>query len=207
MTPWPWAALRICSTATAVLMFNQAVFAGQFLAGSFGALHTHRVNATAAGIAVLVTGVAAVLVRLRGGGPRWPAYACLGLFGLVAAQIAMGFARVLAIHVPLGVTIIALTLLLTGWSWRASPRPAASATSGRDHASGARAATPGDADAHTDTDAHADPDDARTRTTTRTHQDDTSTCTEPRTDIPGVAARADPRAGTPGVGARPRAES
>ncbi|HEV7962395.1 MAG TPA: hypothetical protein VGP57_07650 [Actinoplanes sp.] len=137
MPLWPWAALRICSTATAVLMFNQAVFAGQFLAGSFGALHTHRVNATAAGIAVLVTGVAALLVRLLGGGPWWPAYACLGLFGLVAAQIAVGFARVLAIHVPLGVTIIALTLLLTGWSWRASPRPAAAAGGDDPSAAGA----------------------------------------------------------------------
>jgi len=121
MARWPWVVFRICCTVTAVLIFDQAVFAGQFLAGSFGALHIHRENATATGIAVLVTGIAAIPVRLRGGGPRWPAYACLGLFALTAAQIGLGFARLLAIHVPLGVAIIVLTLLLTSWSWRAAP--------------------------------------------------------------------------------------
>jgi len=188
MKSWPWAALRICSTVTAVLMFDQAVFAGQFLAGSFGALHTHRENATAAGIAVLVTGVAAVLVRVRGGGPWWPAYACLGLFGLVAAQIAMGFARVLAIHVPLGVAIIALTLLLTGWSWRASPSPAASVDADRPSGAGTDPQTGGD-DVTTRTDPLADTHGVAART-------------EPRADTDGVATRADPRADPGGVAAR-----
>jgi hypothetical protein len=119
---WPWTVFRICCTATAVLLFNQAVFAGQFLGGSFGALQTHRDNATAAGLAVLVTAVAAVLVRRPGGGPLWTVFACLALFGLVAAQIAIGFARLLTVHIPLGVAVILLMLLLTVWSWRA-PRP------------------------------------------------------------------------------------
>jgi hypothetical protein len=150
MAGWPWVVLRICSTATAVLIFNQAVFAGQFLAGSFGALHTHRENATAAGIAVLATGVAALLVRWRGGGPRWPAYACLGLFGLVAVQIVVGFARLLTIHVPLGVAIIVLTMLLTGWSWRAAPstgRPTAAGDTREPPAAADRSERPATADA------------------------------------------------------------
>ena len=134
MTAWPWVVLRTCCTVTAVLVFNQAIFAGQFLGGSFGALSTHRQNATAAGIAVLATGGAAVLVRLRGGGPRWPAYACLGLFALTAVQIMVGFARVLTIHVPLGVAIIFLTLLFTGWSWRAATPGRGSASQNSTHA-------------------------------------------------------------------------
>ncbi|MBU2667296.1 hypothetical protein KOI35_27675 [Actinoplanes bogorensis] len=117
-TPWP---LRITSTAAALLLFDQAVFAGQFLAGTFPVLHTHRVNATYAGITVLATAVAAVPVRWPGRGPIWPLAAGLALFGLVAAQIALGFARVLAVHIPLGVTIILGALLLTGWSWRYRP--------------------------------------------------------------------------------------
>jgi hypothetical protein len=39
-------------TLAALMLFDQAVFAGQFLSGTFGAVHTHRENATYAGIAV-----------------------------------------------------------------------------------------------------------------------------------------------------------
>jgi hypothetical protein len=108
---------RICCTVSAVLLFNQAVFAGQFLGGSFGALHTHRENATIAGIAVLVTAASGLVVRLRGG-PGWPALACLGLFGLIGLQILLGFQQRLTIHIPLGVAIIVLMVLVTVWSWR-----------------------------------------------------------------------------------------
>lgn len=142
MRTWPWTVFRICCTISAVLIFNQAVFAGQFLGGSFGALHTHRENATVAGIAVLVTAVAALLVRLLGGGPAWPALASLGLFGLIAAQIMLGFARVLTVHIPLGVVIIALTVMLTRWSWRTRPvtqPPAAAAEAANEGADAAAA--------------------------------------------------------------------
>jgi hypothetical protein len=115
---WPLLVFRGSITAAALLVFNQAVFAGQFLAGTYGSLHTHRENATYAGLAVLVSAAAAVLLRWPGAGPLWPAVACLGLFGLIGLQIALGFARVLTVHVPLGVTIILLTVLLTIWAWR-----------------------------------------------------------------------------------------
>jgi hypothetical protein len=114
---------RPCISVAAVLVFDQAVFAGQFLAGSYGSLLTHRDNAIVAALAVLASAAAALLLRWPGGGPLWPAGACLGLFGLIAAQIAFGFNRVLAVHVPLGVTIIGLTAVLAVWAWR--PRPAA----------------------------------------------------------------------------------
>jgi heme A synthase len=105
-----------------VLLFDQAVFAGQFLSGTFGALHTHRENATFAGITVALTSVAAIPIRWPGRGPLWPVFACLGLFGLVAVQIALGFGRVLAIHIPLGVSIIVLASWLVYWAWRAEPK-------------------------------------------------------------------------------------
>ena len=117
-TRWP---LRITSSLAALLLFNQAVFAGQFLAGTFPALQTHRDNATYAGIAVLVAAVAAALIRWPGHGPIWPMLASLGLFGLIALQIVLGFARLLALHIPLGVTIILGGLLLAAWSWRYRP--------------------------------------------------------------------------------------
>jgi len=114
---WPF---RVAISISAVLLFNQAVFAGRFLSGSFGALQTHRDNATYAGISMLVAAVAAVILRWPGGGPLWPLLASLGLFALIGAQIAIGFARVVTLHVPLGVTIIVLVILVTirAWRWR-----------------------------------------------------------------------------------------
>jgi hypothetical protein len=122
-THWPF---RIVMSVAALLLFDQAVFAGQFLAGAFGALHTHRENATYAGITVLIAGISSVLLRWSGRGPWWPPLACLGLFGLIALQIILGFARALVVHIPLGVAIIMLTLSLTIWAWRYRPvaRPA-----------------------------------------------------------------------------------
>lgn len=115
---WPRRTYRATSTLAAVMLFDQAIFAGQFLAGQYNSLLVHRENATYAGIAVLVAGVGALLYRLFGGGPWWPSVAYLGLFGLVAGQIVLGFTRLLAVHVPLGVLIIGLAATLTVCAWR-----------------------------------------------------------------------------------------
>ena len=115
---WPRWVFRITSTTAAVMLFDQAVFAGQFLGGSYESLHVHRENATYAGISVLVSLVAAVLVRWPGRGPWWPMAASLGIFGLVALQIALGFARVVSVHVPLGVAVILIATLVAAWAWR-----------------------------------------------------------------------------------------
>lgn len=104
-----------------VLLVDQPIYAGQFLSGTFSALHTHRENATAAGIAVLVAAVAAVPIRWPGRGPLWPLLASLGLFVLIGGQIAIGFLRLLTVHIPLGVAIIVLAVLLTVWAWRPHP--------------------------------------------------------------------------------------
>lgn len=115
---WPRWVFRVTSTVAAVMLFNQAVFAGQFLDGTYDSLHVHRENATYAGISVLISAVAAVLVRWPGRGPWWPILACVGIFGLIALQIILGFARAISLHVPLGVATILLAAALAVWSWR-----------------------------------------------------------------------------------------
>src|SRR3569833_3012952 len=102
---WPF---RVCMTVASVMLFDQAIFAGQFLSGSYLSLETHRENATYAGIAVLVAALSAVPIRWPARGPWWPIAACIGLFGLIAAQIALGYSHTLTLHIPLGVTIIML---------------------------------------------------------------------------------------------------
>ena len=120
MPGWPSWVFRITSTVAAVMLFNQAVFAGQFLDGTYDSLHAHRENATYAGISVLISAVAAVLVRWPGRGPWWPILASIGIFGLIALQIVLGFARAISLHVPLGVATIVLAVGLAVWAWRRS---------------------------------------------------------------------------------------
>ena len=122
---WPLWLFRVVVTVEAVLAFDQAVFAGQFIAGDYGALNSHETGAGVTSVMLLVETVAAVLLWRPGRGPRWPMLAGLGLFLLTGAQIGMGYARVLAVHVPLGVTIIALDALVLVWAWRYRPGRAA----------------------------------------------------------------------------------
>jgi hypothetical protein len=115
---WPLWVFRGTATLAAIMLFDQGVFAGQFLSGTYDALLTHRENATFAGISVVGSAIGAVLLRWPGRGPWWPMAACLGLFGLIALQIVIGFARILALHVPLGIMIIILATGLAVWAWR-----------------------------------------------------------------------------------------
>lgn len=114
---WAWP-FRVSMTVAAVMLCLQPVYAGEFLSGSYSALQSHNDNADYAAIAVLVAAVCAVVLRWPGGGPRWPLLASVVLFGLTAAQIVTGHARVLAAHVPLGVAIVAVAVALAVWSWR-----------------------------------------------------------------------------------------
>jgi hypothetical protein len=114
---WPLWLFRIASTIAAIMLFDQAVFAGQFLGGTYDSLAVHRENATYAGIAVLISTVSAVLLRWRGRGPWWPILASIGVFGLIAVQIVLGFAQVIPLHVPLGVALIMLATALAVWTW------------------------------------------------------------------------------------------
>jgi hypothetical protein len=115
---WALVSFRAVVTCEAALALGQAVLAGSFLSGHYGALDLHALNATATGLTALTQIVAAVLLWRPGGGPAWPALACITLFGAEAGQIAMGYARVLALHIPLGVAIIACILLMLAWAWR-----------------------------------------------------------------------------------------
>jgi hypothetical protein len=115
---WPLWIFRVVVTAEAVFAFNQAIFAGRFIAGDFGAVATHALNATVTGVTLLVEAVAGLLLWRPGRGPLWPAGAALLLFGLVGLQITIGYSRVLIVHVPLGVTIIVLDFFMLVWSWR-----------------------------------------------------------------------------------------
>jgi hypothetical protein len=114
-----WWVFRILTTVLAVDAYLQAVLAGRFLSGDFGMLYAHRVNATD-GVAILsfvLVAVSVVAWRTRVVPGRVVVYAT-ALSGAIALQILMGFDRVLGVHIPLGVAIIALSTTLAVWAWR-----------------------------------------------------------------------------------------
>jgi hypothetical protein len=107
----------IAVTVEAVLAFVQPVLAGSLLAGHYDMLAAHRYGAFATiAVAVLMT-VFAVLVR-RSGGPRWLALLCVVIVLFEGGQISLGYQRILAVHVPLGVVLATGLVLLLIWAWR-----------------------------------------------------------------------------------------
>jgi hypothetical protein len=122
---WPLPLLRISLTVTALLMFGQAVLAGQFMGGQSGAFAWHREMATVAGIALMVSIVAAILARTLGQAPRWPIWAATGLLVLMSLLAFAGFRSLTALHVPLAVVTILLAAALAAWAWRYQPAHAA----------------------------------------------------------------------------------
>ena len=104
--------LRAIVLLHAALVLTQAALAGQFLAGHGAWLRVHETNAGIIQLVGLVQLVVAVLLWRPGRGPGWPALASLALLVAEELQIGFGYARVLALHVPLGVAIFGLTVAL-----------------------------------------------------------------------------------------------
>jgi hypothetical protein len=110
---------RVVVSVEAALAVGQPVLAGGFLSGHYAMLALHAANATATGLTAIAMTATGVLLWRPGRGPLWPALASAALFGLEAVQIILGYGRVLAVHIPLGVAIIACLALLLAWAWRA----------------------------------------------------------------------------------------
>lgn len=116
--------LRVVLTVHLGGVLVQPLLAGLFLGGDVDAIAVHRW----VGLAVVLFGFAVVAVALghavavRG---RWvllPVTVVLLLAETV--QLGMGFARLLQVHVPLGVAITVTATVLTGWAWSPSARRA-----------------------------------------------------------------------------------
>ena len=98
----------------AVSLLAQVIFAGLFLDGHDAWRDWHAANGMLLPLLALVQVVLAVLVWRPGRGPGWPAIASVGLLVAVVLQNVVGQAGLLAVHVPLGVTIVGLVGTLLG---------------------------------------------------------------------------------------------
>jgi hypothetical protein len=110
--------LARATTATlAVLALTQAVFAGSFLGGQYNALMLHSLGAKASTL-LSVAQVIALWFVSRSGGPRSLSVVGVLVTVLLVAEFASGELRLTALHIPLGVLLIAGILQLTASVWR-----------------------------------------------------------------------------------------
>lgn len=106
-------AFRGGATAMAVLTLWQATMAGQFLSGRGAALRLHEAGSYALFVTAVATGVVAAVAWRRGvlRGAAAPV-GTLVVPLLVSLQAWAGYARWLALHVPLGVALLGVALWL-----------------------------------------------------------------------------------------------
>jgi hypothetical protein len=107
-------ALRVVAGVHAVAICLQPLFAGIYLNGSGSAMRMHE----PLGLALTFTGFLQLLVATiwwrSGGRAVAPAVSLLILLGEVF-QVAMGYSRQLAIHIPLGIALVATTVAFAFW--------------------------------------------------------------------------------------------
>ncbi|MGW4384527.1 hypothetical protein [Kitasatospora sp. NPDC004531] len=105
---WPLLALRITASLIALLALLMPILAGGFLQGYYPLLDAHMQAGLTLGGACLLATLAGVLAWKLSGTPGRAAiqYGVLSVVSIV--QLAVGFQRVLLLHVPLGVGIFVL---------------------------------------------------------------------------------------------------
>lgn len=109
-------ALRLVAGPHAVLALLQPVFAGIYLTGDFDALAWHGlINGHLVQLLGIIQLVVAIFFVTLGRGRFVPLTASILIFLGEGMQVGMGYSRELAIHIPLGVAIVAGQLLFALW--------------------------------------------------------------------------------------------
>ena len=115
-------AFRATITPAAVTYLFQAVSAGQFLDGDYAFLRVHQVGTTVADALLLLALVAAGCLRWLARGPLAPFLYVLGAMLVSQGQAAAGAARIIWLHVPLGVVLTGLVWAVAWGAWTGGRR-------------------------------------------------------------------------------------
>jgi hypothetical protein len=91
---------------------GQAVLAGQFLSGTYFALRLHQLGGTASDLIVFLAVVVGALLRWHAKGSAWPFWAVVGLLVANQVQNGAGAARLISLHIPLGVSMLTVAVLV-----------------------------------------------------------------------------------------------
>lgn len=116
MTVTKWL-VRLVFTGYAVLAAGQPVLAGSYLSGNVDAIGDHGRNGGLLMAVAMLAFLVALAHWLGGRGPAWPVAAVVVLFLLQGVQIGLGYEKTLAVHIPLGVTIVGLLVAMAVWAW------------------------------------------------------------------------------------------
>lgn len=101
---------RVVAWLTAALVFVQGALAGSFMSGTASSLAGHRAIGTYVlmFLSVVLVGAAAMVFRQR----RWILPVSVIGFLLLGAQIGTGFTDRVIVHVPLGVALFGMYLVM-----------------------------------------------------------------------------------------------
>ncbi|KOV96784.1 membrane protein [Streptomyces sp. NRRL B-1140] len=110
--------LQIAITLQTLTIFLQAVSAGLLLTSSYGEM-LHGVGARVMYGASMLYVLAAVLAWKPGGGSPRPIWYASGFLALASLQVVLGIAHVPSLHLPLGVLMFGLSVLVLAPAVRA----------------------------------------------------------------------------------------
>src|SRR5262245_17827771 len=111
--------LRVVAVLHSLAFLGQPVFAGSYLMGDIDALALHRANALVVTGLDVIQLVCAIVFFWKGRGQAWAIWASLAIALAVEVQVGMGFERLLAVHLPLGVSLTVGQILTTVWLFKA----------------------------------------------------------------------------------------
>lgn len=103
---------RLLSWLVVLTYLGQAVLAGQFLSGTYAALRMHQYGATVSDVLLFLGVVVGALLRWRAKGRSWAFWSSLGLLVVNQVQNGAGAARMVSLHIPLGVAMLAVAVVV-----------------------------------------------------------------------------------------------
>ncbi|WP_157693100.1 hypothetical protein [Pedococcus dokdonensis] len=114
--------LCVAVTMHALAVLVQVVVAGSYLDGSGKAMVVHGSVGLSAVFLAVAQLIAAVLFWRPGRGGLWPTGVAALLLAANGLEVGLGYTRSLAIHVPLGVAIVVVSLAFAAWALNSASR-------------------------------------------------------------------------------------
>jgi hypothetical protein len=109
--------LRVVAGVHAVVICLQPVFLGIYLDGASAGIGMHATTGSALAFLGLIQLLIATVWWRRGGRPIGP-LVCLVIVMAEVFQVILGYSRELAVHIPLGITLVGTAIGFALWTLR-----------------------------------------------------------------------------------------